>query len=115
MVFPEENLIAVFTGWRILGKEAEDCEVDEKELCPQNSWGREEKELRDTARSDPTQLTYASTSYFSRTYGEQSQPRRTTGGSLSGSHHGTVAANTIKDGSGGWQDQSLWLECGKVR
>ena len=33
MVFPQEKLIAVFTGWRILGNEAEDYEADEKEFA----------------------------------------------------------------------------------
>jgi CubicO group peptidase (beta-lactamase class C family) len=33
MVFPEENMIAVFAGWRILGKEAEAFEADEKEFA----------------------------------------------------------------------------------
>jgi CubicO group peptidase (beta-lactamase class C family) len=32
MVFPKEKLIAVFTGWRILGKEAEEYEADEQEF-----------------------------------------------------------------------------------
>jgi hypothetical protein len=53
MVFPEENLIAVFTGWRILGKEADDYETEEKAFARRILTAVKSKSCGDTARSDP--------------------------------------------------------------
>lgn len=53
MVFPQENLIAVFTGWRILGKEADDYKADEKEFARRILRAVKSKSCGDTARSDP--------------------------------------------------------------
>jgi len=53
MVFPKENLIAVFTGWRILGKEADDYEADEKEFARRILTAVKSKSCGDTASSNP--------------------------------------------------------------
>ena len=53
MVFPEENVIAVFTGWRILGKEADDYEADEKEFARRILTAAKSESCGDTPRSDP--------------------------------------------------------------
>jgi CubicO group peptidase (beta-lactamase class C family) len=53
MVFPGENLIAVFTGWRILGKEADDYESDEKEFARRILAAVKSKSCGDAARSVP--------------------------------------------------------------
>ena len=53
MVFPRENLIAVFTGWRILGNEAEDYEVDEKEFARRILTAVKSGSCGGTARSVP--------------------------------------------------------------
>ena len=53
MVFPEENLIAVFTGWRILGRGADDYEADEKEFARRILAAVKSKSCGDTTRGDP--------------------------------------------------------------
>ena len=52
MVFPNENLIAVFMGWRILGKEAEDYEADEKEFARKILSAIQSKNCGEPAKSD---------------------------------------------------------------
>ena len=53
MVFPKENLIAVFTGWRILGKEADDYEADEKEFARRILTTVKSESCGDSVRSNP--------------------------------------------------------------
>lgn len=53
MVFPDENLIAVFTGWRILGTEADDYEADENEFARRILTAVKSKSCEDTASSNP--------------------------------------------------------------